>query len=314
MSLDSRLPDLLACPADGGWPLKDEGDALRCPECATRFPVRDGLVSFLPAQALTDQDHREREMRDGESSWYDAMFEGYTDAVEIPTAVRRVGRPSGPVLDAGCGTGRITEALVALGQPVIAVDYSETCLRRMLARVGTASGGPPVLAVQSDLRMLPLRPGVMGAATCIEVYSMFRAADRAAIVGELARVLAPGAPLSISAFNYNLLFRAWHRRGNAGAREGHHMLGGDYYYFRFTKEEFRRELAECLDVEEVTGVRNIPARTVAGALRRAGLRGSGDRFLRYMVDRGHKADFALERVGFVADRVGFFWQACARKR
>ncbi|MGH9225426.1 MAG: methyltransferase domain-containing protein [Acidimicrobiales bacterium] len=316
--LDSRLFDALCCPADGAWPLKRDDDhrlrntrtgELRCPECDRPFAVRDGLVSFLSAQELTEQDHRERAMRDDESAWYDAMFEGYTDAVEVPTAVRRVGRPAGPVLDAGCGTGRITEALLSLGQAVLAVDYSETCLRRMLGRVGDA----PVLAVQSDLRALPVRAGAMAAATCIEVYSQFRTADRAVIISELARVLARDAVLSISAFNYNLLFRAWHARGNAGAREGEHMLGGDYYYFRFTKDEFRSELAACFDVEEVTGVRNIPARTVAGALHRVGLRRAGDRFLDFMVARGHKADFALERLPAVADRIGFFWQARARK-
>jgi hypothetical protein len=130
---------------------------------------------------------------------------------------------------------------------------------------------------------------------------------------ELARVLAAGAPLSISAFNYNLLFRLWHARGNAGARTGEHMLGNDYYYFRFTKEEFRNELAACLDVEELVGIRNIPARTVAGGLQRMRLRRTGDRFLDFMVERGHRADFALERVPAIADRIGFFWQARARK-
>jgi 2-polyprenyl-3-methyl-5-hydroxy-6-metoxy-1,4-benzoquinol methylase len=92
------------------------------------------------------------------------MFEGHTNAVEVPAAVRRVSQTNGPVLDAGCGTDRITEAPAAQGRAVIAVDYSGTCLRRMLARVGDA----PVLAVQSDLRSLPVRSGVMGAATCIE--------------------------------------------------------------------------------------------------------------------------------------------------
>ncbi len=304
--------ELLCCPADGGS-LEPAGDALACATCDTRFPVRDGIVSFLSAQQLSEQDERERQMRDEESSWYDAMFEGYTDAVEIPTAVRRVGRPDGPIIDAGCGTGRVTAALMPLGQPVVALDYSEACLRRMLARV--AGSGVPVVAVQCDLRALDLlRPGTFAAATCIETYAQFRAPDRARILSGLARALRTGAPLSISAFNYNLMFRAWARAGNRGAREGEHMLGGDYYYFRFTRAEFRRELEVHFEVEDLTGIRNIPARTLAEGLRRVGLRRAGDRFQSFMVDRGHRVDFALERYPAVAGALGFFWQARAVRR
>lgn len=246
-------------------------------------------------------------MRDEESSWYDPMFEGYTNAVEVPAAVRRVRQPTGPILDAGCGTGRITEALLALGQPIVAVDYSEACLRRMQAR----TSGAPVLAVQSDLRRLPIADGVMAAATCIEVYSQFRSDDRQRVLSELARVIAPDGRLSISAFNYNAVFRLWALRGNPGAREGEHMLGGDYYYRRFRKHEFRRELEALFDVDELTGIRNIPARTLAGALRRVRATSAADRFLDYMVERGHAADFRLEGTP-VANLIGFFWQASCR--
>ena len=308
-ALPAELVDLLCCPQDRTGPLQRDGDRLRCPTCGTEFPVRDGMVSFLSAQELSEQERREQSMRDEESVWYDPMFEGYTNAVEIPAAVRRVGRPDGPILDAGCGTGRITEGLLPLGQPIIALDYSEACLRRMMAR--TAAGR--VLAVQSDLRCLPVRDGVMAAATCIEVYSQFRVHDRRRVLSELARALAPEGTLSISAFNYNLLFRLWTMRGNEGAREGEHMLGGDYYYLRFRKAEIRRELEAAFEVEELTGIRNIPARTIAEGLRRLRLGAAGDRFLRYMVDRGHAADFWTECTP-VADLVGFFWQAKCRPR
>lgn len=305
------LLDLLCCPKDLAGPLRMVDDALSCPVCETRFPVRDGVVSFLSAQELTEQDHREREMRDEESAWYDPMFEGYTNAVEVPAAVRRVGRPNGPILDAGCGTGRITEALLALGQPLIAIDYSDACLRRMLAK--TQSAAVPVLAVQSDLRSLPIRSGAMAGATCIETYSQFRPEDRRTILEGLARVLRPGAPLSLSAFNFNAVFRSWAFRGNAGAREGLHMLGGDYYYFRFTRREIRRELEEFFDVKELVGIRNIPARSLAEALKRLRLGRAGDRFLDFMVRSGHRADFWLERTP-LANAIGFFWQAKAVKR
>jgi SAM-dependent methyltransferase len=270
------------------------------------------MVSFLSAQQLSEQDERERADRDKEASWYDAMFEGYTNAVEVPAGVRRIGHPTGVILDAGCGTGRITEAMLPLGQPIVAVDYSEGTIRLMQAR--TKGAAVPVLAIQSDLRALPLRPGVISATTCIEVYAQLRADDRRRLLGELHRVMQPGAVLSMSAYNYNLVFKAWKLLGNSGAREGEHMLGGDYYYVRLTGDEYRCELEAVFDVEELTGIRNIPARTIAGALRKVGLGRLGDRFLDYMVQRGHEADFWLERYPAVAGQIGFFWQAKARRR
>jgi hypothetical protein len=170
-----------------------------------------------------------------------------------------------------------------------------------------------VLAVQSDLRSLPLCSATIAATTCIEVYAQLRAEDRRLLLNELDRVMAPGAVLSMSAYNYNVVFRAWRLLGNKGAREGQHMLGGEYYYVRLRKDEFRRELEAVFDVEDITGIRNIPARTLAGGLGKVGLRKAGDKLLDFMVEKGHRADFWLERTP-LAGPVGFFWQAKARRR
>lgn len=306
--MDQELLELLCCPRDQGAPLQESGEALVCPTCATAYPVVDGIVVFLTAQQLSDQEERERDFRSQESAWYDDMYVGYTDLVEVPTVVRRLGRPSGPILDAGCGTGRITEALVPFGQPVVAVDYSEACLRRMQKR----TSGARVLPVQADLRNLPLRSEVCTAAVSIEVHPHLRDGDRDRYLGELARVLVSGAPLSISTLNYNLMFKAWKAMGNDGARAGEHVLGNDYHYRRYDRAEFRRELSAHFDVEELTGIRNIPARSLAGALGKVGWRKGGDRLLEVLNERGYKADHLLEKTP-VAGMVGFFWLAKAVK-
>jgi hypothetical protein len=125
--------------------------------------------------------------------------------------------------------------------------------------------------------------------------------------------MAPGAPLSISTLNYNLVFRAWQAFGNEGAREGEHVLGNDYHYRRFDRSEFQRELSAQFEIEELTGIRNIPARSLAGAVQKVGWRQGGDRLLGLLNQRGYKVDHFLERTA-VAGMVGFFWLAKAVKR
>lgn len=302
---------LLCCPADRG-PLRSLADTLECEVCATRYPVRDGIVSFMDAGELSEIERREQSSRDEESSWYDTMFEGYSNAVEVPTVVRRIGRPGGPILDHGAGTGRITERLLGLSQPVVAVDYSAASLRLLLERCAGATS--PLLAVQADIRRLPFSDSSFSAVTSIQVYEHIRGLDeRRRVLEELSRVLTPGAPLSLSAFNYNAMFRAWSLLGNEGAREGEHMLGGDFYYIRHTGRELRSELEAVFDVEELAGIRNIPARKVAGLAQRVGRPELGDRFLRWMVARGYRVDMALERTPLSAV-TGFWWLARAVRR
>lgn len=310
-SVDESLLALLCCPRDRSA-LREEASGLRCLACATTYPIRDGVVSFLTPEQLSEQELREQSSRDQESVWYDSMFEGYTNAVEVPTVLARIGHPAGPILDHGAGTGRITSALLELGQPVVAVDYSGESLRTLVSRC--AGRAAPVVAVQADVRHLPVRDGVMAAATSVELYEHVRGGDeRRRVLEELSRVLVPAGVLAISTFNFNLVYRLWALKGNEGAREGEHMLGGDFYYYRFSRGEFRRELEAVFDVDTVAGIRNIPARTLSGLVRRAGSARLADRFLDFMVRRGHKLDRALERTP-LSRPLGFFWLARGVRR
>lgn len=310
-AVDARFIPLLCCPRDHGA-VHNVADAVECELCATRYPMRGGIVSFMDAAALSEVERREQSSRDNESSWYDTMFEGYANAVEVPTVLRRIGHPCAPILDHGAGTGRITERLLSLGQPVVAVDYSTASLAMLLERCAGASA--PLLAVQADIRQLPFADASFGAVTSIQVYEHVRGADkRRCVLEQLARVMVPGAPLSLTAFNYNAMFRAWKLLGNTGAREGEHMLGGDFYYIRHTGRELRAELERVFDVEELTGIRNIPARKLAGLFQRVGLSKTGDRFLDWMVASGYRLDLALDRTP-LSSVTGFWWLAKAVRR
>lgn len=50
--LSKELLDILACPAcKGGLSLLDDGNALLCPPCGLKFPVREGIPVMLPDKA-----------------------------------------------------------------------------------------------------------------------------------------------------------------------------------------------------------------------------------------------------------------------
>ncbi len=47
MSLDSFLVDVLACPCPSHSPLRVRETDVECEQCATRFPIRNGIPVML---------------------------------------------------------------------------------------------------------------------------------------------------------------------------------------------------------------------------------------------------------------------------
>ena len=245
------------------------------------------MVSFL--REVTD----DAAGWDDESAVYDDAFNDYTEAVEVPAMVERLGRLSRPVLDHGAGVGRMTAALHhGTGQPVIALDYSRASLHRLVADVE----GLPVLAVHADARRLPIRSASIGAVCSAGVHPLLGADDRRLMLAEVARVLPADGRLVLSTLNYSLVFRAWRLKGNAGARQGAHLFGRDIAYHRFTPKELRAELAPHFELAAVVGVRNIPARSIGTALRKLAGARLGARLAATLERHGPRVDRWFERV------------------
>ncbi len=85
----------------------------------------------------------------------------------------------GPILDVGCGEGRLA-SLLAVGVRWVGVDSSPT-------QVAANPYRPLVLA---DMRVLPFRAGAFAEVT--HLWCLYHLADPAAAIAEAARVLAPG--------------------------------------------------------------------------------------------------------------------------
>ena len=119
---------------------------------------------------------------------------------------RRVAREArGPVLELGCGTGRVSVPLARSGVTLVGVDRSERMLARAHRRAETQrhrrSGGPGggLHLVRGDIRALPF--GSRGFAMVLAPYgllqSLLRDRDLAATLQSVARVLRPGGTFGI---------------------------------------------------------------------------------------------------------------------
>jgi hypothetical protein len=133
------------------------------------------------------------------------------------------------------------------------------------------------------------------------------------MLSELARVLAPSGPLVLSTLNYSWVFRAWRLKGNPGAKRGDHLHGRNIHYERFTPAEVRAELAVHFTVQELVGVRNIPARSLAAALPSVAGARLGGRLAGWVDRYGPPIDRQLERLP-ISRLSGFLLLASARRR
>lgn len=98
------------------------------------------------------------------------------------------------VLDAGCGTGRVTAGVLDLlpGGRVVALDGSAAML--VQARRRLAASAPRASFLLADLRRrLPLAPGCLDAIVSTATFHWIP--DHQALFGHLAEVLRPGGTL-----------------------------------------------------------------------------------------------------------------------
>lgn len=112
----------------------------------------------------------------------------------VPEIIAGVGSPRS-VLDAGCGSARLTVALAQAGaDQVIGIDTSPERLGQGRERIAAAGLAGRVSLEEADFNLsLPFEDGRFAAVT--SRLALMIARDSVATLGELRRVLAAGGPI-----------------------------------------------------------------------------------------------------------------------
>lgn len=109
-------------------------------------------------------------------------------------------RAKGPVLELGCGTGRIAIPVARTGVHVVGVDRSDDMLAHARRRSRRARLAASISWVRADIRSLPFQepaPFDLVMAPYGILQSLVRESDLKAALGSVARLLAPGGVFGV---------------------------------------------------------------------------------------------------------------------
>src|SRR5512132_2496628 len=113
---------------------------------------------------------------------------------DVPFWRRLALAADGPVLELGCGTGRVTLPLARAGVDLVGIDLSAPMLARARGRVARLRVSQRPALVRGDIRRLPFPERQFGlvAAPYGILQSLLSERDLTATLRSVARVLAPG--------------------------------------------------------------------------------------------------------------------------
>lgn len=128
--------------------------------------------------------------------WENARTLGRRD---VPFWRRLAASAGGPVLELGCGTGRVSLPLARAGVDLVGLDRSARMLARATARGASRKKGPDPFFVRGDIRALPFRARAfaMVLAPYGILQSLITPRDLASTLTSVARVLRRGSTFGI---------------------------------------------------------------------------------------------------------------------
>jgi ubiquinone/menaquinone biosynthesis C-methylase UbiE len=173
-------------PAKPKSPARNPQSATRNPQPATRNPQsREGWQGWDEYAPFYD--------------WENAQTLGARD---VPFWRRVASAAGGPVLELGCGTGRVSLPLARAGVELVGIDRSAPMLERARSQMTKSPDRKMTKSlrlVRGDIRALPFdaRSFAMVVAPYGILQSLIRPRDLAATLASVARVIAPGGTFGI---------------------------------------------------------------------------------------------------------------------
>lgn len=131
---------------------------------------------------------------------YDLDYAAETD--DLNTIRQFASRCGSPILELGCGTGRLLEALAEDGQRVTGVDNSAAMLVIARRRMGASALGGQVMLVEQDMRHLNLDERFsLAFAVSNSFMHLLTQDDQLTALRQIRRHLAPDGLLVLDLFN-----------------------------------------------------------------------------------------------------------------
>lgn len=148
----------------------------------------------------------------------------------------------GPVLELGCGTGRIAVPLARAGARIVGIDRSAEMLARARKRIARARLGPRLSLVRGDIRDLPFTSRVRFAAVLAAygiLQSLTRERDLVRTFESVARVLRRGGLFAIDVVPD---LPKWEEYRNRVSLEGRRGRGSTLTLVETVRQDRRRRL------------------------------------------------------------------------
>jgi ubiquinone/menaquinone biosynthesis C-methylase UbiE/uncharacterized protein YbaR (Trm112 family) len=217
------------CPTCRG-DLREEQDVLLCAACSRTYAAKQGVPDFLGGSLARSADPQLRRMatidhiaRIYETRlWYPLVLKVICGAksLTLQELVRRARESMAPVqgrvIDIACGPGTYGRRVASDSREVFGIDVSMEMLRQG-AVYSAKEGIEEMHFARARVEALPFADGFFDGALCCGSLHLFT--DTAKALGEMARVMRPGAVLSVFTFTQGdsglLKFRRvieWYRR------------------------------------------------------------------------------------------------------
>ena len=138
---------------------------------------------------------------DAFARYYDADYRNYDADVDLILTL--ADESAGPILELGCGTGRLLLPLAAQGHAVTGIDLSPALLEIARSKLQGSELAAQVELVQADMRSaaLPRQDYAFAFCTSNTLMHLTTQADQMAALVNTQRHLRPGGRLLVELFN-----------------------------------------------------------------------------------------------------------------